>query len=1022
MEGLADNLLTPSPLRFQGTHEAQGVLIRAGPGTGKTVSLHQLTRILAKRLLASANDSRTVPASRASPSSVDPGAPPLDSAIGLVPMLVSVQRLASYMKQRGGMGIDGADLLRAYIDTEFSGAERDLLAQAYQMRALVCCIDGVDEAANLKSRIEDLVVDQLAPMGVRVVVSSRPEGVRLERYASFIVMNLSPLDDAQQRAAISVQLKNSKEYEHLDALSRARRGVTGQGKATEGNGRRGSVLSATELATAAESHFEVILGHLKTSCPAGTDFDDEITRVLNLFEEASSVPVMLSMLVLCLDTLLPTTRLPTSRLDLYKTSVRAAISRRFANESDPAGAAHAAGCLLAKLCVANHLAQRREFTSVDVAKVFADAPEELALFQRFEGEAGGVPLLKILEVGEHSTTNADQASKYQMAHLSFQESFFAEALCAAEADASSATSSGLVNADIASNAKTTWSRGALRALNDRWLLNSFAICGKLLGPTVAEHLGSRMTELRFTQHQVKALIALEWEPLRCCRQPINKLFIPCGKDSDFTSMSSPGAKKLAQLLSDKNELTSLTSIEFGMPKSMEAPVAARISSAVAQRRSLRLFDTLQCAQFGDLTDADAVLIASTLRSCAQLSDEALIRDVCTARLAKAGGGSKAVINLTGGETSGGGDTNERTLAEALKQGGIQLSSMAKDMATHLMLAGFSASELRSGMRLSTPELADAGYPALEIAETLGGAITAQATLREMADNGLALELLATEAAGVGIEDLRKANCSGVPDEEQMRVAVNSSEIDLVQLEQAPKFELARKNLDDDDCSALIWAIVVQKCRNLEEISMTRNEAGSKTAAALAQFLRFNKTVGAIDLHENRISDAATTALMKALCFNSTLKTLRLSGNNITAQVVTTLCDRIASNSSLSFLTMEVGSGGETGMYLPPLKGLEPADQVQLAGRNFGPLSTMIIANLFTRFRPNVADFQIDRNPILREGAIVVGEMLRANDDIKSLDVRFCALGPGGASGLADALRHNTSVERVLALANDVRTM
>ena len=110
------------------------------------------------------------------------------------------------------------------------------------------------------------------------------------------------------------------------------------------------------------------------------------------------------------------------------------------------------------------------------------------------------------------------------------------------------------------------------------------------------------------------------------------------------------------------------------------------------------------------------------------------------------------------------------------------------------------------------------------------------------------------------------------------------------------------------------------------------------------------------------------------------------------------------------------------MYLPPLKGLEPADQVQLAGRNFGPLSTMIIANLFTRFRPNVADFQIDRNPILREGAIVVGEMLRANDDIKSLDVRFCALGPGGASGLADALRHNTSVERVLALANDVRTM
>jgi len=655
---------------------------------------------------------------------------------------------------------------------------------------------------------------------------------------------------------------------------------------------------------------------------------------------------------------------------------------------------------------------------VDVAKVFANEPDALKLFQRLEGEAAGVPLLKILEVGEHSTTNPDQASKYQMAHLSFQESFFAEALCAAEADAVGDASLGLVSADIVADAKTTWDRGALRALNDRWLLNSFAICGKLLGANVAEHLGSRMTELRFTQHQVKALIALEWEPLRCCRQPITKLFIPCGKDSDFTSLSSPGAKKLAHLLSDKNELISLTSIEFGMPKSMESPVAARIASAVAHRRSLRLFDTLQYAQFGDLTDADAVLIAATLRSCAQLSDEGLVRDVCTARLAKDQGGSRPVIKLSG-ETSGGGNTNEHTLAEALKQGGIQLSSISKDMAAHLMLAGFSAAELRSSMRLSTAELADAGYPALEIAETLGGAITSQATLREMADNGLALELVATEAAGVGIEDMRKANCSGVPDEEQMRVAVNSSEIDLAQLQQATKFELARKNLDDDDCAALVWAIVLQKCSALGEISMTRNEAGSKTAAALAQYLRFNKTVTAIDLHENRLSDTATISLMKALCFNSTLKTLRLSGNSITSSVVTSVCDRIASNSSLNFLTMEVGSGGETGMYLPPLKGLEPADMVQLAGRNFGPLSTMIIANLFTRFRPNVTDFQIDRNPILREGAVVVGEMLRANDDIKSLDVRFCALGPGGASGLADALRHNTSVERVLALANDM---
>lgn len=77
------------------------------------------------------------------------------------------------------------DLLRAFIVNEYEGTERDMLLQAYEMRALVCCIDGVDEAAAVKGRIEDLVVKQLVPHGIRTVVSSRPEGVRLERYSKF---------------------------------------------------------------------------------------------------------------------------------------------------------------------------------------------------------------------------------------------------------------------------------------------------------------------------------------------------------------------------------------------------------------------------------------------------------------------------------------------------------------------------------------------------------------------------------------------------------------------------------------------------------------------------------------------------------------------------------------------------------------------------------------------------------------------------------------------------------------------
>ena len=43
----------------------------------------------------------------------------------------------------------------------------------------------------------------------RWVVTSRPEGVRLHRFApTHVVMNLKPLSDAQQRQAISAQIMN----------------------------------------------------------------------------------------------------------------------------------------------------------------------------------------------------------------------------------------------------------------------------------------------------------------------------------------------------------------------------------------------------------------------------------------------------------------------------------------------------------------------------------------------------------------------------------------------------------------------------------------------------------------------------------------------------------------------------------------------------------------------------------------------------------------------------------------------
>eukprot|EP00966_Prymnesium_polylepis_P145329 3356096-Prymnesium_polylepis.1 len=127
--------------------------------------------------------------------------------VSWVPMLLRVQRLVRFWKTHARS--TGDDMLIAYINHEFAKqpAWRDVLLQAYQMRLLVALIDGVDEAAGLKTEIEDFIVNKLAPGGTKVVVTSRPEGVRLWLYQEeWVVMSLAKLSDEQARAAVNSQL------------------------------------------------------------------------------------------------------------------------------------------------------------------------------------------------------------------------------------------------------------------------------------------------------------------------------------------------------------------------------------------------------------------------------------------------------------------------------------------------------------------------------------------------------------------------------------------------------------------------------------------------------------------------------------------------------------------------------------------------------------------------------------------------------------------------------------------------
>ena len=113
------------------------------------------------------------------------------------------------------------NLLLHYIEIEHSNPhEKQMLLQAYAMRALVILFNGLDEAAGLKSYIEELIVNDLEPNGFRVVATSRPEGVDLARYTEqFVIMNLKELDSEQRNTLVTKQLGESPLYTHLSEFA-----------------------------------------------------------------------------------------------------------------------------------------------------------------------------------------------------------------------------------------------------------------------------------------------------------------------------------------------------------------------------------------------------------------------------------------------------------------------------------------------------------------------------------------------------------------------------------------------------------------------------------------------------------------------------------------------------------------------------------------------------------------------------------------------------------------------------------
>ena len=70
-------------------------------------------------------------------------------------------------------------------------------------------LDGIDETADYKQHINDLLLNDCCFGSCRVVATTRPEGAQLSDYAKrFAIISLKPLSDKQQCEAVKKHIND----------------------------------------------------------------------------------------------------------------------------------------------------------------------------------------------------------------------------------------------------------------------------------------------------------------------------------------------------------------------------------------------------------------------------------------------------------------------------------------------------------------------------------------------------------------------------------------------------------------------------------------------------------------------------------------------------------------------------------------------------------------------------------------------------------------------------------------------
>eukprot|EP00944_MAST-04C_sp_MAST-4C-sp1_P013650 g13650.t1 len=198
----------------------------------------------------------------------------------------------------------------------------------------------------------------------------------------------------------------------------------------------------------------------------------------------------------------------------------------------------------------------------------------------------------------------------------------------------------------------------------------------------------------------------------------------------------------------------------------------------------------------------------------------------------------------------------------------------------------------------------------------------------------------------------------------------------------------------------------------------------KGIEALAVALSVNSTLKSLKLFANHLRDESVDHIVKIVLGNDTLKSLNVGYNDFSAKGIQEISNAVASSESLEELTVGAGT-----IHVQQVKGRPSVNShkskkskkktlrtLKLKNKSLGPLSALVVSRLL-KHNNIVQAIDLSHNSLRKEGTRAICDALASLATLEEVNISSNEIFPDGGESMAKLVANSNSL-KVLKLAEN----